>query len=43
VIDDDGEVFSDIQIEEPEPEIIARHMDTIITMDKWLDSFKGDD
>jgi hypothetical protein len=43
MIDDDGEVFPEINIEEPEPEIIARHMDTIITMDRWLDSFKGDE
>ena len=42
-IDDDGEVFADIITEEPEPEIIARHMDTIITMDRWIDSFKGDE
>jgi len=43
VIDDDGEVFADISTEEPEPEVIARHMDTIITMDRWIDSFKGDE
>lgn len=41
-VDDDDEIVPDIFTEEPDPERIAHFMDVFVTMDKWVNGFKGD-
>lgn len=40
-VDEDG-YYADIDTEQPEPQVIAHHMDQIVTLDKWLKRFKGE-
>lgn len=40
-VDEDG-YYADIDAEQPEPQVIAHHMDQIVTLDKWLKRFKGE-
>lgn len=40
-VDEDG-YYADIDVEQPEPQVIAHHMDQIVTLDKWLKRFKGE-
>ena len=40
-VDEDG-YYADIDVSQPDPSVIAHHMDQIITLDKWLKKFKGE-